>query len=205
MARAKTDKLKCRTCRQSPPLVQIRHAKGKPLGECLDCARKLKQAGRLRRAFALGLYQSVPELVAANLKALAALQPGAYALRLNTTKAREGYLVVKRGAIYVEIWNDFALLEYRLFEIASYLGNMNVFIDPSPIDVLDGDSRPLALESIGAGMPLESPAERLIWYDPALLSKAIQLVKDEARNARRLNMALARSKNPNTKPSPNEA
>jgi hypothetical protein len=143
--------------------------------------------------------------VAANLKALAAVQPGAYALRLNSTKTREGYLALKRGSVFVELWNDSKLFEHRLFEIASYLGNMNVFLDPKPIDVLDESGSPIALDAIGAGMPLLDPAECLVWYNPKLLAKATSLVRDEIRKARAMNAALARSNNPKSKPDPNEA
>lgn len=202
MPRPITDKMLCRVCRRRPPDVEIRHAKGKPLGECMECHRRLQLQGRLKRSFALGLYQSLPELVAANLKTLATLKPGFYRLVDVTTKGPGGFVACKTGQVYVNAWNNEALFRRQWFEVASYIGNHGLLIESDAIDVLGSDGQPVSLEEVGLGLPLEDPAERLVWYDRVLQAKALKLIREELRTIKRETLAKSRrSNNPKSKPS----
>jgi hypothetical protein len=205
MPKPTTDKLVCRHCRLREPAVAIRRVKGVPRGECTECNRKLQLRARLKRNFALGLYQSLPELVAANLKALSTLKPGAYRLLDVATREQAGYIATKTGKIYVNTWNNEALFRRHWFEVASYIGNLGLYIDPKPAPIHGPNGEALELEAIGSTLALENAADRLVWYDPSLLAKAVRLVREDLREKRRQAMALARSKNPKAKTAPNPA
>lgn len=201
MAPRATDKTICRYCRLKEPAIILKHIKGKPIGECKTCNNNRQLDNRRRLNFAQGFYSTRPELVAVNLRTLEGLMPGAYALSKRTTKAQAGYIVIQERTIYVNIWNEGALFRYTLFEMASYLGNLNLFLDAKPITILDAQGTSLALETIGEGMPLLDVTERLVWFDPALLGKAIAIVRAEIEAAKRATAEHARrSNNPIPKP-----
>jgi hypothetical protein len=205
MARhATADRNQCRYCKQREPVVKIRRVKGEPNGECAECNRDRQAAHRLKVNFHTEVYRSVSVLVSSNYKILAVLKPGVYPLLSRVTKERIGYLAIKpmaSGQIFINLYNYNELYEYDLIAIASMLGNRNVFVSPDQIDLLDAEGTPLALERIGAGMPVKDACDKLIWLDKKLLDRAMRLVRDEINNAKRANMALAvaarqRSKNP---------
>lgn len=193
MAKPKTDKLQCRHCRLREPAITIRRVKGLPYGECIDCNRKQQLQTRLKRNFHLGLYSATPELVAANTKTLPTLHPGAYALKLNTTKAQVGYIIVLNGSVFVNAWNQTDLYRYQMFDIASVLGNQNLYIDPKPIQLSESDPK-------GLGMAVKPASEAMVWLDQALMDKAVKLVSAQLAEIKRANMAIARSNNPMLKP-----
>ncbi len=180
----KVNKNQCRYCKRLSPAVDILLSKGKPQGECRQCNRDRQLRHRIRANWHLGLYRALPELVAANLKVLATLPLGAYSLERRTLEGQIGYIIVQIDSIFVSLYNDSTLFKYDLFGIAAYLGNLNAFI-------ADPIAAPIDLGSLAGLTPLDVQ-DRLIWYDIAYQSKALKLLKDDARKAKAVNMAIAR-------------
>ena len=196
MPRARMDQTVCRYCRQREPVIKLRLIKGLPVGECSACNTKRNLDLRIKKRFHLGLYTSTPELVAAVLKTLAGLKLGVYALLSNVTKARIGFIVVKDGSVYIDAWGNTNLYAYKLFELASILGNQGLFVDPKAIELKDIDGNGIAPDSIGHDLPREEPGNAMVWFDQSLLEHAIGLVRDELKQSKQLNAAIARSKIP---------
>ena len=184
----RADKTQCRYCKLKAPAVAIACIKGKPQGECLDCKRNRQLRHRLQSNFHLGLYRSIPDLVAVNLKTLKTLGNGTYSLIKTTDKAQVGYIIVKNDTILVNVYKRCDLFHYELFGIASYLGNLNVFLEPCEAS---GNITAIDASALVGLEPIDVQ-ERLIWYDLALQAKAIKIIREEVSQAKRSNMALAR-------------
>lgn len=185
----------CRHCKQTEPTAIILLIKGKPSGICKSCKHNEDLRRRVQAKASQGLYNSKPALVEANLKILSGLCNGTYTLIKNTDKAQAGYIIVQFESIYVNVYNRSDLFHYELFGIASYLGDLNTLIAPS--ERLKASAiNPEAL----AGIQASSVQDRLIWYDRALVAKAVKLLKAEAKEIRQANMAIARAARRSTNP-----
>jgi hypothetical protein len=188
------NKLQCRYCKLQAPEVIIKHVKGLPLGECRDCNRNRQLRARLQANFHLNLYKSLPDLVSANLKVLSILFPGTYSLSRNGLKTQVGYIIVQIDSIYVNVYNDGALYKYDLFGIASLLGNSNVFIDANAKAPASLSGEPAIDPDALQGVSPIDVQERLIWYNSALMAKALKLLRAETKQAKQANMAIAHAK-----------
>ncbi len=192
------DKSQCRYCKLRAPAVAMKLVKGLPQGECKPCNRNRQLRARLLANFHLGLYKSLPDLVAANVKTLATLAPGTYSLARNGLNTQVGYIIVQIDSICVNIYNDCDLFRYDLFGIASYLGNLNAFIDTKAAIPQGFNGAPVIAPEALQGLSRIDVQERLIWYNSALVAKAVKLIRDEVRQAKSANLAKARATSINT-------
>lgn len=191
------DKSQCRYCKLSAPTVTIALIKGKPVGECLGCKRNRQLRHRIESKASLGLYKSRPDLVSANLKILSTLPNGVYSLIKQSDNAQVGYIIVQIGSIFVHVYNRADLFEYELFGIASYLGDLNTLITPSrTLETL----KPIDWDTV-AGLTPASVQSRLIWFNKALIAKAVKLLKEETKAVKAANMAIARARRVQNTPS----
>lgn len=193
MSKVKTDKTICRYCKLKAPDVAIALIKGLPQGECKTCKRNRQLRHRLQVNFHLGLYKAAPDLVAVNLKTLATLKPGLYALVRNGLNTQVGYIIVQIETILVNLYNRCDLFHYELFGIATLLGDSNVFID-SKTPYQANANRPAIDPSELADLRPADVQERLLWLDRDTQAKAIKLLRDEIRQAKQANAAIARAK-----------
>lgn len=192
MPRKLVDKAQCRYCRNREPLVTICRVHGSMTGECRDCYRSRQSVIRLRKSFHLDLYRSTPELVNANVKVLYSHQVGTYAIRFRPDKALAGFVAIKHGMIFVNIFGGQNAFQYDLFGVASFIGNQNCFI-AEPFKVIDANGNAVPLDAIGNGFPIHDVQTKLVWYDKALQDKAVKVIRDEITDAKKRNMAKAQA------------
>ena len=177
----------CRYCKLKEPAVTLVYHKGKSQGECKSCksARLSNHARKLN--YAKALYQSLPQYVQINLKTLGTLQDGSYRLLRFLNQSQVGYITVENGQIFVTHWNERHLFLYRLFDVASWLGNLGLFLDSKPY------SPPESLAEASAGLQPVEVGDRLLWFDKALEARCIAVLEERIAKAKAGNMAKARA------------
>lgn len=134
--------------------------------------------------------------MALNYDTLASLQAGVYTLSNTVTKDSPerrpcGYLAVKDGSTFVELWGEGYLFRPSRYGIATWLSDLGVLIERTPCLLKDPAGEPVPLEAVGLGVPLEDVADKLIMFDLKLQELAYKRLKRELEEAKAKAAGLA--------------
>lgn len=172
------DLLTCRYCKLTEPQTRMRRVRGKPRGECLNCtnlmAVKRRSEHKLYKDFT-GLGSGLTKV---NYSTLANLKRGAYPLTFKPEGVRAGYLVVRFGSVYVNIWSQEHLVSYALYPISAWLADLGLVIGSEAIPELADDG------VLGVGLELEDAADKLVAFDLKLQAHAMRRVERKLEELR---------------------
>ena len=182
MAKPKRDKTICRYCNLSEPLVEIQLSNGKPEGYCKSCYNYRYKDRLVAKAQTRGLFNNSQASNNHNASALRSLQaPNAYPLTYLNTRKRVGFIVLLPDAYYVSLWSDRHIGRYAInqYGMALWLANQGVIIGSTELPIQDPLGQPVALETLGAELPLKDVCDYLIMFDVKLNEYAIRKVREE--------------------------
>lgn len=174
----------CRYCKLQEPVITMAISNGKSRGMCITCRNSHDAITRRRQSVFKGFYTDTNALVSLNLKTLLQALPGVYPIDFTRDKARHGFIAIRPGEMAICLYGQTNVFRYDLFGVATWLSNQNLVVGWAPIALQTPDGAPIALESVGAGMPIEDITARLVMYDSKLREWAIKQVKAELKEAK---------------------